>query len=41
MEKILEACVTPQSAADIVPIMFKRQLDAHQLTFAMARRWRI
>jgi glyoxylase-like metal-dependent hydrolase (beta-lactamase superfamily II) len=35
LQEVLEACVTPQSAADIVPIMFKRQLDAHQLTFAM------
>jgi len=35
LKEVLEACVTPQSAADIVPIMFKRQLDAHQLTFAM------
>jgi glyoxylase-like metal-dependent hydrolase (beta-lactamase superfamily II) len=29
------ACVTPQSAADIVPIMFRRELDMHQLTFAL------
>lgn len=35
LQEVLEACATPQSAADIVPIMFKRQLDAHQLTFAM------
>jgi glyoxylase-like metal-dependent hydrolase (beta-lactamase superfamily II) len=35
LQEVLEACAVPQSAADIVPIMFKRQLDAHQLTFAM------
>jgi glyoxylase-like metal-dependent hydrolase (beta-lactamase superfamily II) len=35
LQEVLEACATPQSAADIVPIMFKRQLDSHQLTFAM------
>jgi len=35
LQEVLEACVRPQSAADIVPIMFKRELDAHQLTFAM------
>jgi glyoxylase-like metal-dependent hydrolase (beta-lactamase superfamily II) len=35
LQEVLDACATPQSAADIVPIMFKRQLDAHQLTFAM------
>jgi glyoxylase-like metal-dependent hydrolase (beta-lactamase superfamily II) len=33
--EVLEACVTPQSAADIVPLMFRRALDAHQLTFAL------
>jgi glyoxylase-like metal-dependent hydrolase (beta-lactamase superfamily II) len=33
---VLAACAqSPQSAADIVPIMFKRALDLHQLTFAM------
>lgn len=35
LEEVLAACVTPQSAADIVPVMFRRPLDAHQLTFAM------
>ena len=25
----------PQSAVDIVPIMFRRPLDAHQLSFAL------
>jgi glyoxylase-like metal-dependent hydrolase (beta-lactamase superfamily II) len=32
---VLEACRSAQSAADIVPIMFRRPLDAHQLTFAL------
>lgn len=32
---VLEACRAPQSAADIVPVMFRRQLDTHQLTFAL------
>lgn len=35
LAEVMEACATPQSAADIVPIMFRRALDAHQLTFAM------
>jgi glyoxylase-like metal-dependent hydrolase (beta-lactamase superfamily II) len=35
LQEVLHACATPQSAADIVPIMFRRQLDSHQLTFAM------
>ena len=33
--EVMDACHTAQSAADIVPIMFRRKLDAHQLTFAL------
>ncbi len=35
LQEVLDACVTPQSAADIVPIMFVRKLDSHQLSFAL------
>ncbi|PLZ01549.1 Zn-dependent hydrolase [Burkholderia sp. WAC0059] len=36
LAEVLEACAKrPHSAADIVPIMFKRELDIHQMTFAM------
>jgi glyoxylase-like metal-dependent hydrolase (beta-lactamase superfamily II) len=35
LDEVLEACKTPRSAVDIVPIMFRRQLDAHQLSFAL------
>lgn len=35
LAEVLDACITPQSAADIVPLMFRRPLDAHQLTFAL------
>lgn len=35
LEEVLVACAQPQSAADIVPVMFRRKLDHHQLTFAM------
>lgn len=35
LAEVLEACVRPQSAADIVPLMFRRKLDLHQLTFAL------
>jgi len=36
LQEVREACSQrPCSAADIVPIMFRRELDAHQLTFAM------
>ena len=36
LAEVMEACErAPQCAADIVPIMFKRALDMHQLTFAM------
>jgi len=34
--EVMAACAErPHSAADIVPILFKRALDLHQLTFAM------
>ena len=34
--EVVEACATaPRSAADILPVMFKRELDLHQTTFAM------
>jgi glyoxylase-like metal-dependent hydrolase (beta-lactamase superfamily II) len=36
LAEVMEACAaSPRSAADIVPLMFKRQLDIHQMTFAM------
>jgi glyoxylase-like metal-dependent hydrolase (beta-lactamase superfamily II) len=35
LAEVLDACAVPHSAADIVPIMFRRPLDAHQLSFAL------
>lgn len=35
LAEVVQACAVPQSAAGIVPIMFPRPLDAHQLTFAL------
>jgi glyoxylase-like metal-dependent hydrolase (beta-lactamase superfamily II) len=36
LDEVMQACAeSPQSASDIVPIMFKRKLDLHQLTFAL------
>lgn len=36
LEEVLAACAQrPHSASDIVPVLFKRKLDLHQLTFAM------
>ena len=35
LAEVVQACVEPKSAVDIVPIMFRRQLDAHQLSFAL------
>ncbi len=35
LEEVFQACSEPQTAADILPIMFRRKLDSHQLTFAM------
>lgn len=34
-EDLLEACETPQSAFEVVPTLFLRELDTHQLFFAM------
>ncbi|MCJ0761726.1 MBL fold metallo-hydrolase [Variovorax terrae] len=36
LAEVLEACAqAPQSAADVLPVLFKRKLDLHQTTFAM------
>jgi glyoxylase-like metal-dependent hydrolase (beta-lactamase superfamily II) len=35
LAEVLEACATPQSTHDILPVLFKRKLDLHQTTFAM------
>jgi glyoxylase-like metal-dependent hydrolase (beta-lactamase superfamily II) len=36
LAEIIQACeVGPQSAADLLPLLFKRELDLHQTTFAM------
>lgn len=35
LDEVLAACAAPRSAVDIVPLMFKRPLDAHQLSFAL------
>src|SRR5690606_19975539 len=35
LDELLQACAKPISAADAVPVLFKRKLDLHRLTFAM------
>jgi glyoxylase-like metal-dependent hydrolase (beta-lactamase superfamily II) len=35
LAEVQEACRAPVSAMDIVPVMFRRPLDAHQLGFAL------
>ncbi len=35
LREVLDLCVEPTCAAEVVPKMFKRPLDLHQLTFAM------
>ena len=35
LAEVVAACTQPRSAVDIVPLMFRRQLDAHQLSFAL------
>ena len=33
--ELLEACETPKCAAEVLGVLFKRQLDSHQMLFAM------
>jgi glyoxylase-like metal-dependent hydrolase (beta-lactamase superfamily II) len=35
LDEVYEACRTPKTAADVVPVLFKRELDLHQTTFAL------
>lgn len=35
LSEVLSACHEPRSTTDIVPVLFRRKLDLHQLTFAM------
>ncbi len=35
LAEALTACQTPRHASEVVPILFRRELDLHQLTFAM------
>jgi glyoxylase-like metal-dependent hydrolase (beta-lactamase superfamily II) len=35
LARTLEACATPRSGAEIIPVLFRRQLDIHQLSFAI------
>ena len=35
LQEVLDACSEPRSTTDIVPVLFKRKLDLHQMTFAM------
>jgi glyoxylase-like metal-dependent hydrolase (beta-lactamase superfamily II) len=35
LAEVLAACATPQTAASILPVLFKRALDLHQMTFAL------
>lgn len=35
LTEVIDACAQPHSAAEIVPMMFPRALDGHQLTFAL------
>ena len=33
--EVIAACERPHSAAELLPIMFRRQLDQHQTAFAL------
>lgn len=35
LARTLEACGEPRTASEIIPVLFRRQLDLHQLNFAM------
>ncbi len=35
LDEVLSFCRTPRSAMDVVPMMFRRELDTHQLFFAL------
>jgi glyoxylase-like metal-dependent hydrolase (beta-lactamase superfamily II) len=35
LQEVLDACDYPKTTMEIVPILFKRSLDLHQMTFAM------
>lgn len=35
LQEVLDACDIPKTTMEIVPILFKRSLDLHQMTFAM------
>ena len=35
LDEVLTACAQPVTAAEIIPVLFRRQLDTHQVSFAM------
>ena len=35
LDRVLGACVEPRTAAELVPVLFERELDVHQSMFAM------
>jgi len=35
LQELAEACATPKSAAEVIGTLFRRELDVHQLYFAM------
>jgi glyoxylase-like metal-dependent hydrolase (beta-lactamase superfamily II) len=35
LERTVEACASPRTGAELIPVLFRRALDIHQLSFAM------
>ncbi|HVY07350.1 MAG TPA: MBL fold metallo-hydrolase [Burkholderiales bacterium] len=35
LAEVLDACAKPSTAADLLPVLFRRELDTHQIFFAM------
>jgi hypothetical protein len=33
--EVVQACAEPKTATDLLPVLFRRELDAHQVVFAM------
>ena len=40
LARVTQACVAPQSAADVLPLLFERKFDDHHLLFAMVKQSR-
>ena len=35
LAEVVDACTRPSTAAELLPVLFRRELDTHQIFFAM------